>query len=198
MAVGRVHIRPSFGARGDVVSPSAPIDATRRITAAGLSPAGLSPVRDATRRISPDEVREILRGVADPEIPTVSIVDLGMVEAIDVGDEHIDIELLPTFVGCPAQQIIRDSVIDALSPCGIPVRAEFTFRVPWTSDRISRLGRERLAASGFAPPAELPDVRCPYCRSARVAMDSAFGPTQCRSLFYCRDCRQPFEAFKPV
>lgn len=160
--------------------------------------AGPSSLHDATRRISAGEVRELLRSVADPEIPTVSIVDLGMVEAIEVGDGHIDIELLPTFVGCPAQQIIRESVIDALASFGMPVRAEFTFRVPWTSDRITPLGREGLAASGFAPPAEPADVQCPYCASARVAMDSAFGPTQCRSLFYCRDCRQPFEAFKTV
>ena len=143
-------------------------------------------------------VRERLRLVRDPEIPTVSIVDLGMVEAIDVSAGCISVELLPTFVGCPAQQIIRASVVEVLASFGLPVVAEFTFRVPWTSDRISELGRERLAASGFAPPGEPADIRCPYCESARVAMDSAFGPTQCRSLFYCRDCRQPFEAFKPV
>ena len=153
---------------------------------------------DATRRIDAAWVRDVLLGVADPEIPTVSIVDLGMVEGITVRDDRIEVQLLPTFVGCPAQQIIRESVIEALAPFGLPVKADFTLRVPWTSDRISPIGRERLTASGFAPPAEAADVRCPYCSSSRVAMDSVFGPTQCRSLFYCRDCRQPFEAFKPV
>jgi ring-1,2-phenylacetyl-CoA epoxidase subunit PaaD len=153
---------------------------------------------DATRRIDAAKVRDILRGVADPEIPTVSIVDLGMIEDIVVTRTGIKVELLPTFVGCPAQEIIRDSVVEALAPFGLGVSAEFTFRVPWTSDRISALGRERLAASGFAPPGEPADIHCPYCTSARVSMDSAFGPTQCRSLFYCRDCRQPFESFKPV
>jgi ring-1,2-phenylacetyl-CoA epoxidase subunit PaaD len=148
----------------------------------------------------PDEeaVRDILRGVADPEIPAVSIVDLGMVERIEVGPDRIEVELLPTFVGCPAQELIRSMVIDALAPLGRPAVVGFSFRRPWTTDRITELGRERLAASGFAPPAEPAAVRCPYCRSGRVAMDSAFGSTQCRSLFYCRDCRQPFEAFKPV
>jgi ring-1,2-phenylacetyl-CoA epoxidase subunit PaaD len=148
----------------------------------------------------PDEnaVLEILRGVADPEIPTVSIVDLGMVERIEVGPDRIEVELLPTFVGCPAQELIRGAVLDALGPLRRPTIVGFSFRVPWTSDRITALGRERLAASGFAPPAEPADVRCPYCHSGRVAMDSAFGSTQCRSLFYCRDCRQPFEAFKPI
>lgn len=149
---------------------------------------------------APDEasVREILRGVSDPEIPTVSIVDLGIVERVSVTGSAIEIELLPTFVGCPALDIIRDAVLGALVPLQLPVTVAFTWRVPWTSDRISDLGRARLAASGFAPPAAPTDVRCPYCRSDRVAMDSAFGPTQCRSLFYCRECRQPFEAFKPV
>ena len=190
MALGRVHLGPPVGARCDVVTTPVPTDATRRVTTEA--------VRDTTRRIRPDEVRDLLRSVADPEIPTVSIVDLGMVEAIEILPDSIAIELLPTFIGCPAQQLIRDSVVAAVTPLGLPVVAEFSFRVPWTSDRITPLGRERLAASGFAPPAEPADVRCPYCASARVAMDSAFGPTQCRSLFYCRDCRQPFEAFKPV
>ena len=145
-----------------------------------------------------EAVRDILRGVADPEIPTVSIVDLGMVERIEVGPDRIEVELLPTFVGCPAQDLIRSTVIDALAPLGRPAVVGFSFRRPWTSDRITELGRERLVASGFAPPADPAAVRCPYCQSGRVAMDSAFGSTQCRSLFYCRDCRQPFEAFKPV
>ena len=154
----------------------------------------------ATGPASLDEtlVLDLLREVHDPEIPTISIVDLGIVEHVAVSEHRIDVELLPTFVGCPALDVIRDSVLEALAPLGRPAKVEFTWRVPWTSDRISDTGRERLAASGFAPPAEPADVRCPYCSSARVAMDSAFGPTQCRSLFYCRDCRQPFEAFKPI
>ena len=143
-------------------------------------------------------VMDVLRTVHDPEIPTISIVDLGIVEHVAVSESRIDVELLPTFVGCPALDVIRDAVLEALVPLGRPAKVEFTWRVPWTSDRISEIGREQLAKSGFAPPAEPADVRCPYCASDRVAMDSAFGPTQCRSLFYCRDCRQPFEAFKPI
>jgi len=154
-----------------------------------------APARSA---VSPPAVLDALREVADPEIPTVSIVDLGMVGDVRVEDGRIEVELLPTFVGCPALDVIRASVVAALEPLGVPVEVEFTWRVPWTSDRITEAGRERLAVSGFAPPAEPAAVRCPYCDSERVAMDSAFGPTQCRSLFYCRACRQPFEAFKPV
>ena len=149
-------------------------------------------------RVDEDAIRAALADVADPEIPVVSIVDLGMVERISVGADGIQVELLPTFIGCPAQEIIRGAVIEALAPLGRPTAVEFGFRVPWTSDRITEVGRERLASAGFAPPSEPSAVRCPYCGSAKVAMDSAFGPTQCRSLFYCRACRQPFEAFKPV
>lgn len=145
-----------------------------------------------------EAIRAILRTVADPEIPGVSIVDLGMVERIEVNGARIEVELLPTFVGCPAQELIRDAVRGALAPLGRPSSVDFSFRVPWTSDRITALGREQLKSAGFAPPAEPSAVRCPYCSSGRVAMDSAFGPTQCRSLFYCRACRQPFEAFKTV
>jgi ring-1,2-phenylacetyl-CoA epoxidase subunit PaaD len=148
--------------------------------------------------VTRERVLAALREVADPEIPNVSIVDLGMVLDITVDGGRIAVELLPTFVGCPALEVIKASVVDALEPFGMPVDADFTWRVPWTSDRISDAGRERLAASGFAPPAAPTEVTCPYCGSERVAMDSAFGPTQCRSLFYCRACRQPFEAFKPV
>ncbi|HEX7950496.1 MAG TPA: 1,2-phenylacetyl-CoA epoxidase subunit PaaD [Candidatus Limnocylindrales bacterium] len=143
-------------------------------------------------------VHEQLASVHDPEIPNVSIVDLGIVERITVTDAAIEVELLPTFVGCPALEVIRQAVVGALEPLGRPVEVDFTWRVPWTSDRISETGRARLAESGFAPPDDPEHVRCPYCRSSRVAMDSLFGPTQCRSLFYCRDCRQPFEAFKPI
>ena len=145
-----------------------------------------------------DEVRRALADVPDPELPIVSIVDLGILEGVSVEDGRIAVELLPTFIGCPALELIEAAVTDRLRAFGVPVEVAFTRRVPWTSDRITATGRERLAGAGIAPPAEPVDVRCPWCASARVVMDSAFGPTQCRSLFYCRDCRQPFEAFKPV
>jgi len=151
-----------------------------------------------TAPVSEATVRDVLATVHDPEIPNISIVDLGIVERVAVTANAIEVELLPTFVGCPALEVIEASVVEALAPLGRPANVSFTWRVPGTSERISETGRARLAASGFAPPAEPSDVRCPYCQSALVAMDSAFGPTQCRSLFYCRDCRQPFEAFKPI
>jgi ring-1,2-phenylacetyl-CoA epoxidase subunit PaaD len=143
-------------------------------------------------------VRLALRDVADPEIPVVSVLDLGMVERVDVADDAIHVELLPTFVGCPAVDVIKAAVADRLSVFGRPVVVETTFRVPWTSDRITASGKAKLRASGFAPPSGEAAVRCPYCGSADVALDNLFGPTQCRSLRYCRACRQPFEQFKTV
>lgn len=156
-------------------------------------------VMTASRReVGRAHVLEALRAVADPEIPNVSVVDLGMIGAIDVQEERIDVELLPTFVGCPALEVIRSAISDRLAGFGRPVDVTVSFATPWSSDRITEAGREALRRSGFAPPADPAAVHCPYCGSERVAMDSAFGPTQCRSLFYCRACRQPFEAFKPI
>jgi ring-1,2-phenylacetyl-CoA epoxidase subunit PaaD len=154
-------------------------------------------------------VRGALADVADPEIPAVSIVDLGMVEAIEVGADRIRVELLPTFVGCPALDVIRANVVERLRSFGRPVDVRFDYRVPWTSDRITPQGRERLRASGFAPPApSQPDqlllvqlgapVSCPSCGSRRTVLENAFGPAQCRSIYHCTECRQPFEAFKSI
>ena len=148
---------------------------------------------------SESDVRAALTEVPDPEIPVLSVIDLGIVHRVAVGADGIDVAILPTFVGCPALDIIRSSITDELgSRFGRPVRVETSFEVPWTSDRISPAGREALKAAGIAPPAAPEDVRCPHCSSADVVMDSAFGPTQCRSLYYCRGCRQPFEALKSV
>jgi ring-1,2-phenylacetyl-CoA epoxidase subunit PaaD len=147
---------------------------------------------------SAGDVLAALAEVADPEIPVISIVDLGIVDRVEVADGHIAVDLLPTFVGCPALEMIEAAVMERLSAFGVPLDVAFTMRVPWTSDRITDAGRDRLRAAGLAPPADLAGVRCPWCDATRVVMDSAFGPTQCRSLFYCRDCRQPFEALKLV
>jgi len=143
-------------------------------------------------------VRSALAEVPDPELPVVSVVDLGMVERVEVAGGRIAVDLLPTFIGCPALELIESSVAQRLAMFDVPVEVAFTRRVPWTSERISQAGLERLRAAGIAPPLDPAEMRCPWCDSGRVVMDSAFGPTQCRSLFYCRDCRQPFEALKPV
>ena len=150
-----------------------------------------------------------LAEVADPEIPVVSIVDLGMVDLVEVSADRIKVTLLPTFVGCPALELIRAAVEDRLRGFGRPVAVSFDFHVPWTSDRISASGRARLRASGFAPPApnqaEAPllvqlaePVPCPNCGSRRTVLENAFGPTRCRAIYHCTACRQPFEGFKSI
>jgi ring-1,2-phenylacetyl-CoA epoxidase subunit PaaD len=143
-------------------------------------------------------VRAAVDAIADPELPVVTIGDLGMVHRVTIDPASITVTLLPTFVGCPALDVIKRSVEDGLAGFGRPVTVDTTFEVPWTSDRITAAGRTALAAAGIAPPADPAAMRCPYCASTQVVMDSAFGPTQCRSLFYCRACRQPFEAMKLV
>ncbi len=149
-------------------------------------------------RPSVEAVRGLLANVHDPEIPTVSIVDLGLVHDIRVTDDRVAVELKPTFVACPALEVIRSTVVDALIPLGRPVDVTFTFAIPWTTDLLTDAGKRGLRKAGIAPPAEPSAVRCPFCDSAEIAMDSLFGPALCRSLFYCRACRQPFEAFKPI
>jgi ring-1,2-phenylacetyl-CoA epoxidase subunit PaaD len=144
------------------------------------------------------QVRAALAEVPDPELPVLSVVDLGIVHRVDVDADGIRVAILPTFVGCPALDIIRGSIADRLGDFGLPVRVDTTFEVPWTSDRISPAGRLALAAVRIAPPSEPDAVTCPFCTSSSVVMDSAFGPTQCRALYYCRACRQPFEALKAV
>ncbi len=142
-------------------------------------------------------VRARLATVMDPELPVVSIVDMGMVGAIDIG-AHVRVEVLPTYVGCPAVAIIERLVAERLADLDRPVDVVPTFDPPWTSGRISAAGLAALAKAGIAPPVETAAMRCPWCGSSAVVADSLFGPTQCRSLWYCRGCRQPFEAIKPI
>jgi ring-1,2-phenylacetyl-CoA epoxidase subunit PaaD len=171
----------------------------------------MTAARVMARPLTPQAVLAALDEVPDPEIPAVSIVELGMIGAIDVGEDQVVIELLPTFVGCPALEIIRETVVARVQELGRPVRVDVSFVTPWSSDRISEAGREKLRASGFAPPApvrpgrELPmldaatsPVACPYCGSLRTTLENVFGPTQCRSIRHCAECRQPFESFKPI
>lgn len=176
-------------------------------------------VSSATRpRIDDAAVWSALATVPDPEIPTVSMVDLGIIERVDVGD-RILVEILPTFSGCPALDFMAGSVRDALAVFLLPVDVTVNRSTPWHSGRITPEGREKLRASGFAPPplgnllqlsTELPahlteleidladGLECPHCGSSDTRLDSLFGPTQCRALYYCRGCRQAFEQFKPV
>ena len=165
------------------------------------------------RTVSETEVWEALAEVPDPEIPVVSVVDLGLVHTVELDERRLRVELLPTFVGCPALELIRDSVAERLAGMAPRVEVEMTFAVPWTSDRITAEGRGKLRESGFAPPgpttagdgrplfstiAMRPTAACPWCGSDDTTLENLFGPTLCRTLFWCNRCRQPFEQFKAV
>jgi ring-1,2-phenylacetyl-CoA epoxidase subunit PaaD len=156
-----------------------------------------------------------LARIPDPEIPAISLVDLGVIGSVEVADRRVRVELLPTFVGCPAIAVMQDQIGDRLRDSGVAddVDVVLSFDPPWTSDRISPEGRERLRLSGFAPPAAQPDgpglgqldelavlpiAECPYCSSRNTTLENPFGPTLCRAIYHCADCRQPFEQFKRV
>ncbi len=156
------------------------------------------------------DVREALGAIHDPEIPACSITDLGMVERVAVSNEVVEVDLLPTFVGCPAKDVIGEEAEAAVREAagGRPVRVRFVFDPPWTTDRITEEGKARLREYGIAPhweraegPTVVPlmgrsGVPCPYCGSRETVMESSWGPTPCRTIQYCRACRNPFEGFK--
>jgi ring-1,2-phenylacetyl-CoA epoxidase subunit PaaD len=163
---------------------------------------------EAAAAVDEQQVRSALQDVTDPEIPVISIVDLGIVHGVRVEGGRINVDILPTFIGCPALEVIRSAVAERLAAFGLPVEVRISHAVPWSSDRISPAGRQALERAGFAPPARIgPEpalielgraVRCPHCGSGRTVLENAFGPTQCRAIHHCTACRQPFEAFKPV
>jgi len=173
------------------------------------------PQRTAAPVVDEAAVHSALTEVMDPELPMLSVVDLGIIHRVDVGPASgnglIRVEILPTFVGCPALELIKSSIAERLGAFGRPVEVSATFEVPWTSERISPAGRAALLAAGIAPPGAgaagsipgglidlEPRVPCPHCGSRRTTLENLFGPTQCRTIRYCADCRQPFESIKSV
>lgn len=161
------------------------------------------------RVITEDEVWDALREVPDPEIPVVSVVDLGVIAGVelDAAGRTARVLLLPTFNGCPAIEIMRELIRERIEQLGLAARVDVTREQRWTSDRITAAGRAGLARAGIAPPAPaegsaiiplIEPAACPHCGSRHTTLESAFGPTLCRAIAYCRDCRQPFEQFKPL
>jgi ring-1,2-phenylacetyl-CoA epoxidase subunit PaaD len=165
---------------------------------------------DTGRSALERRVWEALGEVPDPEIPAVSVVELGIIRSVEATPARIRVEMLPTFVGCPALEVIRRSIAERLAGMAASVAVEATFAEPWTSDRITPEGRRKLRASGFAPPAAAsgqplfptisvrPVARCPFCGSEDTVLENPFGPTLCRAIHWCDHCRQPFEQFKAV
>ena len=135
----------------------------------------------------------VLREVPDPEIPAVSVVDLGIVRTVD--EQRVTIT--PTYSGCPATDFIERSIREALDAAGYrKVVIETALAPPWTTDWISEEGREKLRRYGIAPPGPAGEVLCPQCGSGEVEEVSRFGSTPCKSQYRCRNCLEPFDRFK--
>ena len=161
-------------------------------------------------RLTEQDVWSALAEIPDPEIPVISLVDLGVVRDVRVEDGRACVTFTPTFLGCPAQEAMRDAIAARIRELGAEPEVDVVLDDSWSTDRISPEGREKLRASGFAPPApraagapklvqlERGTFRCPYCGSAETKLENIFGPTPCRSLRYCSSCRQPFEQFKTI
>jgi ring-1,2-phenylacetyl-CoA epoxidase subunit PaaD len=155
-------------------------------------------------------VWEALAEIPDPEIPVISLVDLGVVKSVSVDAPRVRIEFTPTFMGCPALEVMRSQMEEAVVALGAEPQVDVLLDDSWSTDSITPEGREKLRAAGFAPPAprgegpttlvqlQKPIHRCPYCGSTDTRLDNLFGPTPCRSVRYCASCRQPFEQFKTI
>ena len=158
-----------------------------------------------------DEVLALLDRVMDPEVPVLSVVELGIVRDVEIDGDAVTVVVTPTYSGCPAIRVIEEDIITALDAGGFPgARVRTTFAPVWTTDWIGAAAREKLRAYGIAPPGaaavdelvpllrRMPTVACPYCGSARTELRSEFGSTACKSTLYCLECRQPFEQFKAI
>ena len=150
-------------------------------------------VAAARRQEATTHIWSVLETVPDPEIPALSVVDLGIVRSVDQGR----VVITPTYTGCPATLVIERDIRDALDAAGFrDIRIETTLSPPWTTDWISEEGRRKLRAYGIAPPAPRGLVECPQCGSSETEEISRFGSTPCKALWRCRSCAEPFDLFK--
>ena len=159
--------------------------------------------------ITERDVWDALAKVPDPEIPDVSLVDLGVVKSVAVAGRDVLVEFTPTFMGCPALERMQLELGEAIEAIGGRPEIRVLMDDSWSTERITPEGREKLRLAGFAPPAPRPagklelvqlqrGFRCPFCGSTETRLDNIFGPTPCRSIRYCNACRQPFEQFKTI
>jgi ring-1,2-phenylacetyl-CoA epoxidase subunit PaaD len=154
------------------------------------------------------QILEWLQEVKDPEIPVLSLVDLGVITSVENDGKKVKVEMTPNFVGCPAMDVMKQDVIDVLHKYGITdVEVDVNFKTSWSSDKITEKGKQALKSFGLAPPQNsalindidfLEHVACPRCDGSNTSLKNPFGPTLCRSIHYCNDCREAFEQFKPV
>jgi ring-1,2-phenylacetyl-CoA epoxidase subunit PaaD len=162
-----------------------------------------------TTPISETEVWDTLQNVKDPEIPVISVVEMGMITAVELSGNNCNVTMTPTFVGCPAIGVIKKNIQEEVLKLGFDeVTVNVDYENRWSSDRMSPEAKVKLEKFGLAPPVELKDeelsiemldkVRCPHCGSTDTTLRSAFGSTLCRAIRFCFNCKQGFEQFKPV
>lgn len=159
--------------------------------------------------LTEDRILELLKEVKDPEIPVISLVDLGVITGIEINDNHVTVNMTPTFIGCPAMDYMKQDVVDVLNKNGIENHeVNLNLKKTWSSDLISDEGKRALKKFGLAPPPVHNNViedldiiehaECPNCDSINTTLKSPFGPTLCRSLHHCNNCGEAFESFKPI
>jgi ring-1,2-phenylacetyl-CoA epoxidase subunit PaaD len=160
--------------------------------------------------VSEAAVWDALARIPDPEIPVISLVELGVVRQVEVEGLRVRVDFTPTFLGCPALEAMRDAMDARIRELGAEPDVRVVVDDSWSTDRITPGGRAKLREAGFAPHAPraagAPTIvqlqgtsfRCPYCGSTETRLENIFGPTPCRSLRYCESCRQPFEQFKTI
>jgi len=163
---------------------------------------------EVAEQLDTSRAYEVLATVMDPEIPTLSVIDLGMITGVTVSNDGVRVKLLPTFVACPATTYIRSNIRTALELAGFHnIDVEMESELSWTSDRVSEHGRQLLEKFGLGAPVQIDGIldvatiesaRCPHCGSPDTTLRSMFGSTLCRSIHYCNACKQGFERFKPV
>lgn len=150
--------------------------------------------------VTKDQIWDWLDAVPDPEIPVISVVDLGVVRDVSVSEEGVEVTITPTYTGCPAMRVIAFDIETALAQKGIEKITLKTQIAPaWTTDWLSKKGRARLEDYGIAPPqvAGGPE-RCPQCKSTNVERISQFGSTPCKAQWRCQSCLEPFDYFKCI
>jgi ring-1,2-phenylacetyl-CoA epoxidase subunit PaaD len=157
-----------------------------------------------------NQVLQALEAVKDPEIPTISVVDMGIIRDVQVNEDSVHVVMTPTFVGCPAIAVMKADVEEVCKGLGFRnTIVDVNYDTPWSSNLISERGRAALLQHGLAPPEPyeetltlrldvLSNVQCPVCGSRDSTLKSPFGPTLCRSIHFCNTCKETFEAFKPL
>jgi ring-1,2-phenylacetyl-CoA epoxidase subunit PaaD len=157
--------------------------------------------------ITAEEIWEILEDVKDPEVPVLTVVDLGVVRNVElINDGNCIVTITPTYSGCPAMQVIEDEIKERLEREGLQTEVKTVLSPAWTTDWLSEKGRQKLKEYGIAPPEDEVDksvlfgeqtkVTCPNCNSKNTKMVSQFGSTACKAHYTCKDCLEPFDYFK--